>query len=84
MRAIVHTGDGVVELNYLWLPTIIGMSASLKQAMEKALREELKGIPLDDAGLDRAHAIVVQYIIEKFPNVRGLDKYIAGMRHLEL
>lgn len=84
MRAIVHTGDGVVELNYLWLPTVIGMNASLKQLMEKALKEELKLIPLDEAGLDRAHDIVVKYLLDKFPSVRGLDKYLDGMRYLEL
>lgn len=84
MRAIVDLGDGSVELNYLWLPTVIGMNAGLKREMERDLQGKLTGIRLDDEGLDKAHAIVVDYLVQKFPWVRGLADYLNAVKHVEL
>ena len=83
MRAIVDVGKGVVELNYMWLPTFIGMNAVLKERMEKDLQAELRGVELDDKGLDRAHDLVVDYVVKQFPNIKGLDLYLDGLKFLE-
>ena len=83
MRAIIDAGKGVVELNYMWLPTFIGMNAVLKQRMEKDLQAELRGVELDDRGLDRAHDLVVDYVVKQFPNIKGLDLYLDGLKYLE-
>lgn len=82
MRAVVDVGDGVLELNYLWLPTVVGMNANLKRAMEKDLSEQLRNVRMDEAGLDKAHELVVDYIAKKFPLV-GIVDYLNGMKHLE-
>jgi hypothetical protein len=84
MRAIIQTEPGVLELNYMWLPTFIGMNAALKQAMEKDLAEKMQGIPLDNRGLDRAHDVVVDYLVAKFPEIHGLPKFLDAMKFIEL
>lgn len=83
MRAIIDVGKGTVELNYMWLPTFIGMNAVLKQQMEKDLQAELRGVQLDDAGLDRAHDLIVDYVVKKFPHIKGLDLYLDALKFLE-
>lgn len=83
MRAVVHVGQGVVELNYMWLPTAIGMNALLKQDIEKHLADKLHGLPLDEYGLDKAHDIVVEYLEQKFPEVGGLARFLDAMKYLE-
>lgn len=83
MRVVTYIGDGVLELNYMWLPTAIGMNSVLKQEIEKSLSSELKGLPLDDAGLDKAHQIVVDFLVAKFPEVEGLDLFLDAMKYLE-
>lgn len=83
MRTIVATTDGVIELNYLWLPTVIGMNSSLKRDMEKALKCSLEGLTLDEAGLDRVDAMAREYLIHKFPSIVGLDKYLDALKYLE-
>jgi len=83
VRAVTLTGPGVLELNYMWLPTFLGMNAVLKQEMEKDLQEKLVGIPLDEKGLDRAHMIVVEYVEKKFPDIRGLGRYLDAMKYLD-
>lgn len=84
MRAVVLLEQGVVELNYMWLPTFIGMNTVLKQEMEKDLSEKLKGLTLDDKGLNRAHSIVVEYLSAKFPEVKGLSRFLDAMKFIEL
>lgn len=83
MRAVVHVGNGVVELNYMWLPTAIGMNSLLKQEIEKALADRLQGLPLDDHGLDQAHAVVVEFLEKKFPEIEGLPRFLDAMKYLE-
>jgi hypothetical protein len=83
MRAVVHVGQGEVEVNFMYLPTFIGMNAVLKRDMEEALQKKLQGLPLDDKGLDRAHEIVVEYLLTKFPEVKGLDHYLDALKYVE-
>lgn len=83
MRAVVQVGPGTVELNYMWLPTSIGMNSLLKQEIEKVLTDKLQGLPLDNVGLDKAHDIVVAFIIDKFPEVDGLGRFLDGMKYIE-
>lgn len=83
MRAVVAVDHGVLELNYMWLPTVIGMNATLKAEMEKELSEKLRGIPIDEPGLDKAHDLVVEFIEKKFPEIRGLSRFLDAMKYLE-
>lgn len=83
MRAVVQVGPGTVELNYMWLPTAIGMNSLLKKEIEEAIGPALQGLPLDDAGLDKAHDIVVDFLVKKFPEMDGLDRFLDGMKYLE-
>jgi hypothetical protein len=84
MRSVVATEPGVVELNFLWLPTFIGMNGAFKEKMERDLAEKVQGMTMDDKGLDRAHEIVVEYIVKAFPQIRGLGRYLDSMKYLEL
>lgn len=83
MRAVVDVGGGVLELNYMWLPTFIGMNGPLKQEMEKDLQAAMCGVEVGDEGLDKAHELVVSYLVNKFPDVKGLDLYLDAMKYLE-
>ncbi len=83
MRSVTLSAPGVLELNYMWLPTFLGMNAVLKREMEGELQGRLVGIRLDEKGLDRAHEIVVEYLVKKFPEIRGLDRFLDAMKHLD-
>lgn len=84
MKAVVAVESGVLELNYLWLPTFIGMNSVLKQEMEKALADKLQGLPMDAAGLDKAHDIVVDFLEQRFPDIRGLGRFLDAMKYIEI
>lgn len=83
MRAVTYEGDGVLSLNYMWLPTFIGLNAILKTQMERDLHDQLKGLSSSDADLDRAHDAVVAYLVQRFSDVRGLDLYLDALKYIE-
>ncbi len=84
MRAVVSIGDGRVDLNFMWLPTAFGMNSLLKQEIEKTLASKIQGLSLDDKGLDQAHDIVVKFLVEKFPEIQGLDRLLDSLKYVEI
>jgi hypothetical protein len=80
MRFVQYTGSGVLELNYMWLPTWLGMNVQFKKDCEGALAEKIKGLTTED--LDRINALVIDYICEKYP-LPGLRDYLDGIKFVE-
>lgn len=81
MHAVVMTLPGVLELNYSWLPTWIGMNSALKREIEEVLRSEFEGKPVD---LARAHQTVVSFLTTKFPAIVGLEDFLDGLKFVEV
>jgi len=79
MRVIVVTDPGVVELNWMWLPTWIGMNANLKEKIEKEFKEKVEGKSLTEETLDEIHEELLNYLDETL-NVEGLFDYLDGLK----
>jgi hypothetical protein len=79
MRAITVPEPGVVELNFMWLPTFVGMNTILKKEIEAQVAPKLEGKPLTDDTLDYAHELIVDIILKKFP-FPGLKDYLDAMK----
>lgn len=78
MRCITFN-DGVLELNWMWLPTFIGQNYLIM----KELQEEWKktfggGILSTPMVLDQIHRWTLNWICEKFP-IEGLRDYLVGI-----
>ena len=84
MRLVVQTDPGVLELNYTWLPTWIGINNAFKNEMEKKLKAEIVGLTLDERGLEKAHRLVIDYICEKNPGIKGLYEYLDAMKYVHV
>lgn len=84
MRAVTTPEPGVVELNYMWLPSFIGMNGVLKRKLEKALKSEIEGRPLSEELLDEAHELVIAFLEKEFPAIHGLREYIDGLKFIEV
>ena len=77
MKLLVQVESGVVELNWLWLPTWIGHNSRFKEELEKELGPELKGKTLDVGS-----ELVLDYICEKF-SIAGLRDYLDGIKFVQ-
>jgi hypothetical protein len=83
MRFVERTGPGKLELNYMWLPTWIGMNEGLIRELEKTLGETIVGKVISDDLLDEAHRQLLDIIVAKFPHQRGLFEYLDGLKFVE-
>lgn len=80
MRLVDRTGPGTISLNFMWLPTWIGMNAQLIKEIEEAVAGEIVGRVLTDDTLDLAGARVMHFLSARFPNLAGLEDYLDGMK----
>lgn len=80
MRLVDRTGPGTISLNYMWLPTWIGMNTQLIKEVEEAVAGEIVGRELNDETLDLASAQVMHFLAGRFPNLQGLEDYLDGMK----
>jgi hypothetical protein len=67
----------------MWLPTFVGMNTALIKEIDEAISPALVGQSLTEDLLDRAHAIVLDFLTEKFPQCTGLFDYLEGVKYVE-
>jgi len=82
MRAVVAVAPGELELNWTFLPSFIGMNATLKKELEEALKPLIEGQAWTESSLDQAHDAVLDFLEKKFPALRGLRDYLEGLKYI--
>jgi hypothetical protein len=80
MRTVVMTHPGVLELNYLWLPTWIGFNAMLKKKVEELLCDSIVGRVFTEEELDRINDEVIDVLESMYPTVTGLRDFLDGLK----
>lgn len=84
MRVVVATLPGVVELNWQWLPTWLGLNTQLKAEVDKAVREEIVGKVLNEETLEWAHEKVVEVILSKYSGISGLREFFEALKNVNV
>jgi len=82
MRLVHDVGDGVVELNYMWLPTFIGMNKAVKDKIQEKIGAMFVREVLDDSSLAKMHEAVIQALVNEFPGIPGLEEYLRAIEHV--
>ena len=84
MRAVVRTEPGVVDVNWTWLPTFIGMNQALQKKIVDHVTPPVvgKGLACDEQLLDRLHDMVVDLLVQELPAVEGLREYLDGLKFI--
>lgn len=80
MRLVVATEPGVVELNFMWLPTWMGINPQLKKDLETELKPLLLGKGLTDDLLEQVHEYALNYIVQRHPHFEGLRDYLDALK----
>lgn len=76
----IQFDKGTLELNYMWLPTWLGMNAQFKKDLEKEFGVKFKGRSSDQ--LDAMNEEVIDYIVTKYP-LPGLRDYLDGIKFVD-
>lgn len=83
MRFVHLTEPGRLELNYLWLPTWLGINGAAKDAIEKKINESVVGLPATEENLDLINEKVIDTLLETYPIV-GLRDYLEGIKFVQV
>lgn len=83
MRAVSSPEPGVVEVNWMWLPTFIGLNKELMARAEAEIGPKLLGRDLTDEVLDEAHELVVDFLVESCPGIEGLREFLDGLKYVQ-
>lgn len=81
MRLVIRTREKELELNWMFLPTFMGMNIQLKRDIEKSL-EKFRGRTVTDTLLDEMHEFVLGLLLGKFP-LPGLEAYLRAMEGID-
>lgn len=84
MRLVVQTDQGVLELNWLWLPTFIGINNTIRREMGVVLSDRFKGRAMTDEVLDEAHSAIRDFLVSRYPAIIGLDTVLDSLKSVEL
>jgi hypothetical protein len=84
VKIVVPTDRGVLELNWMWLPTWIGMNNHIKMELEGLLSKELVGLPVTEETLDRGSELVIKYLEAKYAHLKGLREFFDGLKFIEM
>jgi hypothetical protein len=81
MRLVIRTREKELELNWMFMPTFMGMNIQLKRDIEKSL-EKFRGRTVTDTLLDEMHEFVLRLLLEKFP-LPGLEAYLRALEGID-
>ena len=83
MRTVVRVDRGVLEVNYMWLPSWIGMNSVLMKELGEYMRSKAEGKELNTDTLDELDLEVRNFLCQRFPTIEGLDRYLNGLIHVK-
>lgn len=78
MHAVTSPEPGVLEVNYMWLPAWIGINTPLLTEMGEVVRQATVGKTLH-AAVVAGHDAVVNFVVNKHPEIKGLRQYLNAM-----
>lgn len=84
MYLVVATDYGVLEINYPWLPTWMGMNTKLVERLQEKLREAVCGRPMNEQTMADAHELVRTTLCELYPAFTGLPEFLDAIRQVGL
>lgn len=82
MRLTVEESPGVISLNFMWLPTWIGINHGIKKQIEQKIGPLFKGRDLDDATLDELDEAIIEELQKTFPEIQFSD-YLRAICHVQ-
>jgi hypothetical protein len=84
MRSVVYVGEGVVEVNWLWLPSCIGINTVIQREIESSLAKSVQGMELTEKSLDDIHTMVVTFLCQRFSHIEGLNLYLDALKFVTI
>lgn len=82
MRLIDIHGQEV-SVNYMYLPTFLGLNSAMLKEMEDKIGPLLVGREATEEFLDEANELILDFIEKRFPDVDGLRDYLDALKFVQ-
>jgi hypothetical protein len=70
--------EGTLELNWMWLPTFIGMSTILKRQIDEYISPLVIGKEVTEELLSQLDQEIIKYVVKMHP-IPGLTGYLEAL-----
>lgn len=77
------TMTGRLEVNYLWLPTWLGINSTVLRKLEELLSSQIVGMQATEENLDQINDLVLDTLVEEHKEVIGLRDYLDGLKFVQ-
>ena len=84
MRLVHLTAPGRLELNFMWMPTWLGINKAAKETIEAELKSKVAGLPATEENLDVINDLVLDVLAAKYTGIEGLKDYLDGLKFVKL
>lgn len=84
MRLVQLTAPGRVEVNFMWMPTWLGMNKEVKDVIEKELAPLLIGKEATEELLDAVNDQLLALLERRYSTIRGLRDYLDGIKFIQI
>lgn len=84
MRLVHLTSPGRLELNFLWLPTWLGINKEVKDLIERELKPRVIGMSATEESLDAINEQVLDLLVSHYPSINGLRDYLDGLKFVKI
>lgn len=84
MRLVVQVDQGILEVNYMWLPSWVGMNSILLKELGEHLQGKSVGKELTDGLLDELSREARRFLCDRFPLIKGLNEYLSALEHVSI
>jgi hypothetical protein len=80
MRLVTMTAPGRLELNFMWLPTWLGINREAVAAVEKEIAPKVVGRAATEEELDAINDEVLDILTTRYPQIEGLRDFLDGLK----
>ncbi|CAB4131219.1 hypothetical protein UFOVP276_163 [uncultured Caudovirales phage] len=82
MRVVNEVEPGVIELNFMWLPTFISQNVPLMKELKRDLEKTFLREQVTEETLNSMHASVIMWLEQRFP-FDGVGKYLHAIEEVK-
>ena len=85
MQLFVRTAPGQYELNFMWLPTWLGLNTTVYAELSRELEQVfVPGRVVDNQLLGEAEQVLYQFMARRFPDIEGLQDFLDGLKFVQV
>lgn len=82
MHLCVSRKNGVIEVNFSWMPYFMALDKTLQETIVEKLKKIAPGEQVTDELLFRLDAVIIETVNQRYPEFVGIGDYLKALKHV--